>query len=214
MRPLQLTACLSAAGTPSARRRRKRAASAPKRPPTSTPTTTKRQRRARASSGYVCCRLRRAAASTAWPGRTSAPGCASPLRVTGLTMVASTASCAPFHRDKPLATTSMRRASAMGTSTFISARRTLWHTRPPASRHTGQPRAQAATHEGPVVPQAIQMAVAAADARRQLQREPQAAQEQHPELGRRDEELRGSRPYWARPACGPACDSNSARDAV
>ena len=58
-----------------------------------------------------------AAASTAW-------------------MVASTASCAPFHSERPLAKTSTRRASAMGSSTFISASRTLWQIRPPASRNT------------------------------------------------------------------------------
>ena len=67
-------------------------ASAPKRPPTSTPTTTRRSRRALASSGYVWRRLRQAAAWTAAPGRAAAPGCGSP---TGLTMVASIASCAP-----------------------------------------------------------------------------------------------------------------------
>ena len=37
-------------------------------------------RRARTSSGYVWRRLRRAAPTRAWPGRASAPGCASPAR--------------------------------------------------------------------------------------------------------------------------------------
>ena len=49
---------------------------------------------ARTSSGYVWRLLRRAAPSRARPGCTSAPGCGmcgSPVRVTGLTMVASTA---------------------------------------------------------------------------------------------------------------------------
>ena len=67
------------------------AASVLNRPPTSTPTTTKWQRRARTSSGYVWRLLRRAAPTRAWPGRASAPGWASPARVTGLTMVASIA---------------------------------------------------------------------------------------------------------------------------
>ena len=106
----------SAAGTAEdlccANRRSHVAASLPKRPPTSTPTTTKRQPRRRTSSGYVWRRLRRAAASRAWPGCTAASGCASPARVTGLTMVASTACCEPCHRASPLATTSMRRSSA------------------------------------------------------------------------------------------------------
>ena len=63
------------------------------------PTTTKRQRRARTSSGYVWRRLRRAA----WPGRASAPGCASPARVTGLTMVASIACWETCQSWRPLA---------------------------------------------------------------------------------------------------------------
>ena len=95
-----------------------------------TPTTTKRQRRARTS------RFRRAACSRASPGCTSALGCASPARVTGLTMVASTACCAPCHRASPLATSSRRRSSETSTSMFMSAKRTLRATRAPASWHT------------------------------------------------------------------------------
>ena len=78
-----------------ARRRRKVAASVPKRPPTSRAMTTRRHRRARRSSGYVPCRLRRAAAATERPGSTSARGWGSPVRVSGETSVASTASCEP-----------------------------------------------------------------------------------------------------------------------
>ena len=60
-------------------------------PPTSTPLTTKRQRRARTSSGYASRLSRRAVTKSAWPGCVSAPGRAAPARVTGLTMVTSTA---------------------------------------------------------------------------------------------------------------------------
>ena len=49
-------------------------------------------------------RLRLAASCTAAAGRVSAPGRAEPVRVTGLTIVASIASWAPCRRGKPLAT--------------------------------------------------------------------------------------------------------------
>ena len=42
----------------------------------------------------------------------------------------------PCQRGRPFATTSIRRASAIGTSTFMSARRTLRATLAPASRQT------------------------------------------------------------------------------
>ena len=44
--------------------------------------------------------------------------------------------CDPCHEGRPLATTSMRRASATGTSMFMSATRTFRETRAPASRRT------------------------------------------------------------------------------
>ena len=69
-------------------------------------------------------------------GLHGSPGCAWPARVTGLTMVASTACCEPCHKASSLATTSMRRSSETGTSTFMSAKRTLRATRAPASWHT------------------------------------------------------------------------------
>ena len=112
------------------------AASVLHRPPTSTPTTTQRQRRARTSSGYVWRRLRRTAPTRAWPGRASAPVCASPARVTGLTMVASIACWEPCQSGRPLATTSMRWSCETGTSMFMSARRTFRATRAPASWQT------------------------------------------------------------------------------
>ena len=82
------------------------------------------------------CRFRCAAAVTAQPGWTSARGWASPSRVRGDTIVASRASWDPCQRGRPFATTSMRRASAIGTSTFMSARRTLRATLAPASWQT------------------------------------------------------------------------------
>ena len=112
------------------------AASVLNRPPTSTPTTTKQQRRARTSSGYVWRRLRRAAPTRAWSGRASAPGCISPARVIGLTMVPSMDCWEPCQSGGPLATTSMRRSSETGTSMFMSARRTFRATRARASWQT------------------------------------------------------------------------------
>ena len=106
------------------------------RPPTSIPSTTSRARLAPWSSGRVWCRLRLAASCTAAAGRVSAPGRAEPVRVTGLTIVAPIASWAPCHRGKPLATTSMRRASLTSTSMFMSPTRTFRATCAPASRQT------------------------------------------------------------------------------
>ena len=62
------------------------------------------------------------------------PGCGSPARMTGLTRVASSASCAPRQRGRPLATTWMHRTSLTGTSTFMSATLTLRATRAPGRR--------------------------------------------------------------------------------
>ena len=59
-----------------------------------------------------------------------------PSRVTGLTSVASTASCAPCQSGRPLQTTSMRRASWTGTSMFMAASATLRPIRAPASWQT------------------------------------------------------------------------------
>ena len=65
------------------------------------------------------CRFRCAAAVTAQPGWTSARGWASPNRVRSDTIVASRASWDPCQRGRPFATTSMRRASPIGTSTLL-----------------------------------------------------------------------------------------------
>ena len=106
------------------------------RPPTSTPQTTSRQRRACLSSGQVR-RLRVVCGSTACararPGCWSARGRGWPSRRTGLTGVASTATWAPCHRGRPLATTSLRRPSLAGTSRLRSRRATCVATRAPAS---------------------------------------------------------------------------------
>ena len=61
---------------------------------------------------------------------------ATPLAVSGDTMVVSTASCAPFHKGKPLAMTSMRRSSKRATATFRSRTSVLQVTRAPASLQT------------------------------------------------------------------------------
>ena len=100
------------------------------------PKTTRPHRRALSSPGWVWRRLRWAAWSRAKAGRASAPARGSPVLPTGLTMVASTASCAPCHGGKPLHTTSMRLASCTEASRFMSAKRTFWATRAPASRQT------------------------------------------------------------------------------
>ena len=102
------------------------------RPPSSTPNTTSLQRLAPWSSGYVRC-FRSRAWARARPGSLSAPGRALPSRLTGLTILASTATWAPCQRGRPLATTSMRRPSAAGTSRFKSRRATFVATRAPAS---------------------------------------------------------------------------------
>ena len=70
----------------------------------------------------------RRAAVTERPGSTSAHGWGSPVRVSGETSVASTASCEPCQGDKPFffffnGTTSMRLWSATSTSMFLSATR-------------------------------------------------------------------------------------------
>ena len=118
-----------------ARRRRNASVLVLKRPPTSRPKTTRRHRPRppSCSSGYVRC-LRRAACSSASPGRASAPGLACPSRRTGLTNVVSTAICAPCHRGRPLATTSILRPSVAGASRLRSRRAMLVATRAPASR--------------------------------------------------------------------------------
>ena len=80
--------------------------------------------------------MRFAACSSALPGTRSACGCAPPARVAGETKVVSTAAWAPCHRGSPFASTSMRRPSARGMSTFMSRKKTLVATRAPASRQT------------------------------------------------------------------------------
>ena len=123
--------------------RKKAKASRPNLPPTSRVSTTSLQRRA---TGYVWRRLRFGACSSALPGTRSACGCA---RVTGETKVVSTAAWAPCHRGSPFASTSMRRPSARGTSTFMSRKKTLVATRAPASRQT---RAAALSKAAPRAP--------------------------------------------------------------
>ena len=203
---------------------RRKAASAPNRPPTSTPTTTRRARRALASSGYVWHRLRRAAAWTAAPGR-AAPGCGSPARVTGLTMVASNASCAPCQRSRPFATTSMQRASLTGTSMFMSASLTLRATRAPLSRQT---RATACSSGRALDANTPDVAHAErwspSGSRRPRQRQVRGAKGS----GKRSRRRRSTRrcsggrataadvgsTVKARPEWGPACESSSAPDAL
>ena len=68
------------------------------------------------------------------PGSVSAPGRGQPSRWIGHTNVTSTATCAPWKDGRPLATTSRRRASVMGSPRFNSRRKTSVATRPPASR--------------------------------------------------------------------------------
>ena len=72
------------------------------------------------------------------PWRRSAPGCASLARVIGLTMVASSANCAPCYQGSCLATISMRQACWTGKSTFMSASRMLWHMHASPPAHTRQ----------------------------------------------------------------------------
>ena len=124
------------------------------RPPSSTPNTTSLQRLARWSSGYVRC-FRSRAWATARPGSLSAPGRALPSRLTGLTIVASTATWAPCQRGRPFATTSMRRPSAAGTSRFKSRRATfvatragqpVWPARRLGRRRSGGPQGRPGGH--------------------------------------------------------------------
>ena len=60
------------------------------------------------------------------------------LPVSGDAMVVSTASCAPFHKRRPFAMTSMRRSSKRATATFRSRTRVLHVTRAPASLQNAQ----------------------------------------------------------------------------
>ena len=83
------------------------AASVLQRPPASTPSATKRQRSLPRSSGYVAS-FRRRASSKATGREGSRRERAAP---SGDAMVVSTASCAPCHKGKPLAMTSMQRSS-------------------------------------------------------------------------------------------------------
>ena len=146
-----LAAARSGAGTAAARARASNRTSvvAPgaHQPPISIPRTTRRQRRAWPSSGYVWRLLRWAAWAKATTGRDSAPARGCPSRPTGLTVVASTASCAPCQRGSPLQTTSMCRASWIGTSKFMSASRTFFATRAPASLHPASARSRGMARE-------------------------------------------------------------------
>ena len=112
-------------------------ASSDQRPATSIPRTTSRARaRGLSSSGYRLS-LRRLAAVKATPSTSAAPLIAVPSPWRVLTMVASTANCAPPYSGKPSTATSSRRASARsGISKSRSLTRTFVVTRPLASRHT------------------------------------------------------------------------------
>ena len=193
------------------------------RPPSSTPNTTSLQRLARWSSGYVRC-FRSRAWARARPGSLSAPGRALPSRLTGLTIVASTATWAPCQRGRPFATTSMRRPSAAGTSRFKSRRATFVATRAPASL---QMRA-AARSSGPArLASAPTWAQAERWSPRSSRRPPQAQCLGASGSGSRS--LRSSRTRYSasgtavsglegvavkvQPAASPPCDSSSARDA-
>ena len=114
------------AAAPRTRARRDLGSTAPHRPPASSPITTRPPIARPHELGKVRRRLR------------SAPGCGSPARVTGLTSVASSASCAPCQagRWRRPQCTIMHRASLTGTSTFMSAILTLRATRAPPSRQT------------------------------------------------------------------------------
>ena len=142
----------------------------------------------------------------AWPQ----PGRAPPSRVTGETKVVSTAACAPCQSGRPLASTSMRRASSAGTSTFMSRSRTLEATRAPASRHTraaahssGAPRAPRGAGRT-VIAQWVQGAAAPASAWRHGQWLTESPQRQDPHAWARKPEFRrggehrdGVRAAWA-----------------
>ena len=164
-------------------------------------------------------RLRRAAASRALPGCTAAPGCASPARVTGLTMVASTACCEPCHKASPLATTSMRRSSETGT-----AKRTLWATRAPASWHTratALSRGSARDASTPDVAHAALWSPSGSRWPRQAHvRGATGSGSRSPRSSKTRKCAEGTvtspdvgKTVRVRAACGPACDSSSARDA-
>ena len=125
----------------------------------------------------------------------SAASCGRPSRLTGLTSVASTASCALCQSGRPLQTTSMRRASWTGTSIFMAASATLHPTRAPASWQTramARSRGNAREASTPDVEHAARWSPYASRAPRQEQlREPsgrgweghaQAAQEQDAEV--------------------------------
>eukprot|EP00439_Symbiodinium_sp_Y106_P056293 s3465_g7.t2 len=103
-----------------------------------------------------------------------AEGWASPSRVKGDTIVASRASWDPCQRGRPFATTSMRRASATGTSTFMSASRMLRATLALACRQTRATACSRARRGGGH--RAGQAAPTAAFARREREWERQAAQ--------------------------------------
>ena len=146
--------------------------------------------------------------------------------MTGLTMVASTACCEPCQRASPFATTSMRRSSDTGTSMFMSA--AGGHDGRHAHRLLGRPAQQRVQEGGP-----------GRRALRKLRRQPcdrRVGQGDHGrrtyagatgsgKRSRRSSNTRNNgevtvnsadlgKTVKARAACGPACDSSSARDAA
>ena len=106
------------------------------------------------------------------PGTTSARGCGDPSRAIGLTIVASTATCAPCQNGSPLQTISMRRASWTGTWRFIAANLTFLPTRAPASWHTramARSKGKARDARTPDVAQAARWSPSTSNAQRQGQ---------------------------------------------
>ena len=155
---------------------------------------------------------------------TAAPGCASPARVTGLTMVASTACCEPCHKASPLATTSMRRSSETGTSIFMSAKRTLRATRAPASWHTRATALSRGSARDASTPDVAHAALWSPSGSRWPRQAHVRGATGSGSRSRRSSKMRRcaegtvtspdvGKTVRVRAACGPACDSSSARDA-
>ena len=157
-------------------------------PPTSQAKTTKRERPNRpANSGYVasflCLALARAA-----PFTVALRGHAELSLLSGLTMVVSTASWAPWNSGNPSATTSRRLLSKTpGMAMSRSLTKTFTETRPPASRQT---RATALSSENPrrpntptvahaVVAKGVERTATPARVHRKREGKPEATKQKH-----------------------------------
>ena len=144
-------------------------------------------------------RLRWAAWSRAKPGRASALARAFPALVTGLTMVASMASCAPCHTPPRCA---WRLAPGYGRSCRLDERSGR-HGRPPRGRH-----GQVGLRWSPQAsswPRQWQCLGASGRGRRNLR----SKSTRNCALGMTS----SSCTLKAREECGPACDNNSVWDA-